>query len=225
MIGVFLLSLVVAFSGAAVPGPLFALTLQQGLVLGWQAGLWLIVGHMLCEVVVVVAMRYGLGALLSRPAVLRTISLVGGLILLWMAWGMLVDIGIRGELHTAAGSGAPLPIAVLIAQGALLTLINPYWYVWWGTAGLALIAGQSAKHGSRAWPAFFTGHILGDYIWYIAVALLAGLGRNALSPAVHRSIIATCGLGIAVVGVLFLVRAARGGGELTGCKDRGSVVS
>lgn len=93
-----------------------------------------------------------------------------------------------------------------MAQGALL---NPYWVLWWATVGMGQLASLTAKHGARAWPVFFAGHILADYVWYIFIAVLVALSGRALNPAFHHGLIVVCGLGTAVLGVLFIIRPVR----------------
>ncbi len=207
MFGVALLSLAMGFSGAVVPGPLFALAVNQALLVGWSAGLWLSVGHMLTELALVGLLRLGLGGVLTRPAVTRGIAVLGGGVLLYFAWGM-VQTAWHGPLLVNAGHAA-MSAPQLVGMGVVLSVTNPYWLIWWGTAGVALIAAQTAKHGDRAWPAFFLGHTLADYSWYIAVTTALALGGAFLSPAVHRTLILTCGLGVAVLGVLFLLHPVR----------------
>ena len=207
MIRVALLSMLVAFSGAIVPGPLFAVTLEQALRVGWSAGLWLCVGHLLVELALVIAISAGLGSVLQRPSVTRLVGVVGGMVLCYFAWGMLTT-ALSGHLAPAQSAGhAAMSIGMLIGQGALLSVTNPYWHLWWATAGIGLIAHQTGRYGRRAWTAFFIGHELGDFIWYVAVSTVIAVSRHFFSASVHRGLILICGAGIALLGVTFLVRA------------------
>jgi len=209
MIGVALLSFLAGFSGAIVPGPLFALTINQALLSGWSAGLWLITGHMLSELSLVLLLRFGLGELLKRPRVTRVIALVGGLVLLYFAWDMMQTARLGIQVTGNAGVTTALSIPMLIGRGFLLTIVNPYWYLWWATAGVGLIAAQVEKYGAHAWSAFYIGHSLADYVWYLGVSLLiAGVGAF-LTPTVHRGLIFVCGCGIALLGLLFLLHPVR----------------
>jgi len=209
MIGVFLMSLLTAFSGAIVPGTLFALVINQALLVGWSAGAWIITGHALAELALLLALRVGLGGFLRRKPVTRVIGLVGGGVLLYFAWDMFNlarhgQLAAAGDAHTAAMS-----VGVLILQGAVVSLLNPYWHLWWATVGVGLVATQSAKYGGRAWPVFFVGHISADYLWYVAVSMLAALGGKALDPGVHRIIILVCAALIAIMGLSFLLSLLR----------------
>ena len=61
-----------------VPGTLFVLVVNQALLTGWQAGVWIITGHAVAELLLLLALRVGLGRVLQRRAVTRVIGLVGG---------------------------------------------------------------------------------------------------------------------------------------------------
>jgi len=208
MIGVLLMSLLTAFSGAVVPGSLFALVVNQALLSGWLAGVWIITGHAVAELLLLLALRVGLGRFLQRKMVTRVIGLVGGVVLLYFAWSM-VPVALHGKLGATADTRAALSIGRLMLQGAVVSLLNPYWQLWWATVGVGLVATQTAKHGTRAWPAFFVGHITADYLWYVAVSVLIALGGKAVNPAVHRILILVCAVLIAVMGLAFLLAPLR----------------
>ena len=209
MIKLALLSLLTAFSGAVVPGPLFAVTLQQALVVGWTAGVWLMVGHLLAELALLCIIRAGLSGVLQRLAVTRAIGLVGGLVMLYFAWGM-IDLSLHGPI--AGGSHRhiiAMSTGKLIVQGVLLSVLNPYWVLWWATIGIGMIGSQVQNLGTRAWLAFFIGHELADYLWYVGISLLVWLSGTFISASLHRGIIFTCGLSMALLGALFIFHPAR----------------
>jgi threonine/homoserine/homoserine lactone efflux protein len=207
MVGTFFLSMLVGFSGATIPGPLFAFTIRQALLVGWTAGLWLMVGHMIAEAALVTGLRYGLGRFLQRPLVTRVIGVVGGVVLLYIAWGMIATAA-GGNVSIIEDKHAALTPPGLIAYGFLVTVTTPAWHIWWATAGMALVTAQVEKRGGLTWPVFFFGHSMADYFWYILISVLVSAGSSFLSPAVHRGIILFCGIAIAIIGVYFLVRPA-----------------
>jgi len=207
VIGVFFQSFLGGFSGAVVPGTLFAITVQQALLIGWTAGLWLILGHMMAELTLLVLLRAGLGGFLQRPKTTRVIGLVGGTVLLYFAWQMIAVI-FENQLTNAPAGGTVVPLSgvMLAGQGLLLTLVNPYWYLWWATVGVGLIGTLAGEHGHRAWPVFFVGHELADYLWYAVVSIFVAVSGRFLSPAIHHGIIFTSGVGIAVLGIYLIYR-------------------
>lgn len=208
MTGVFFMSLLTAFSGAVVPGTLFALVVNQALLTGWMAGVWIITGHAAAELLLLLALRVGLGRFLQRKAVTRVIGLVGGAVLLYFAW-LMAPAALSGALDAPADTQAAMSVGMLVLQGAVLSLLNPYWQLWWAAVGVGLIATQNAKHGARAWPVFFVGHITADYLWYAAISVLIALGGKALNPIVHRAIILVCAVLITVMGLVFLLAPLR----------------
>jgi len=206
MIALFFLSLFVGFSGAVVPGPLFAYTVGQALAFGWMAGVWLSLGHVMAEVLLVLGLRAGLGDFLQRPKTVRVIGLLGGAVLLYFAWGMLT-------MHVTAvvtTNGAVISPGVfgLLVKGMLLTLVNPYFYLWWATIGIGMITTQADKLGPSAWGVFLCGHGLADVIWYVAVSVILAVSGSFFSPVIHHAIIVTAGIGVAILGMVFIVKVS-----------------
>ncbi len=106
----FVTSLAIGFSGAITPGPLFVACVARSARDGFWGGLSTVVGHAVLELLAVVGLSLGLGAVLVRPGVAPGISLLGGLVLIWMGYGT-VRSALRGDMTLAApehtGTGAP----------------------------------------------------------------------------------------------------------------------
>ncbi len=66
---------------------------------------------------------------------------------------------------------------ILILKGILVSLMNPYWYIWWISIGAAFII-KSGKFELGGVTAFFTGHISADFIWYLFIGFLISTGRR-----------------------------------------------
>ncbi|MGE5598666.1 MAG: LysE family transporter, partial [Bacteroidota bacterium] len=195
----FLTSLAVGFSGAMMPGPLLALDIRESVRLGFVAGPLLILGHAALELALVIAILLGFGRLLARDKVKGGISLAGGGVLLWMAWGMLRDASTLAPPGAAPAAAPGLPP---VPAGALISLSNPYWSVWWASIGLAYLtrAREVPRYGAGL---FFTGHILADFLWYSAVSAAVASGRSLLSTGLYRGLIAVCGLFLVYVALWF----------------------
>ncbi len=199
------LAWLIAFTGAATPGPLLALVIGQVLAQGFAAVLFILVGHALLEVLFIAGLAVGFGRLLERPRIRGALAVVGGLALAWMGTDILLHA--RGAT-IAAGAAQALAWPWLIAAGAGVSLSNPYFTGWWATVG----TGQMAAFGLRRPPdyaAFWAGHEMGDVVWYVFVAALLTLGRQLLSDRVYQALLMACGAAICALAVLFVVLGVR----------------
>jgi threonine/homoserine/homoserine lactone efflux protein len=184
---IFASSFVIALSGAMMPGPLLTVTIGESTRHGTAAGPLLILGHALLEFALLVALMLGLKPFLQRDAVFTVIALVGAVILVWMALGMLRSLpGL-----TLAGKAGAGPRGRLVVRGVLMSLANPYWTLWWATIGLACVS-QWGRLGWRGAGAFFLGHISGDLAWYTGVAAAVARGRRFMSDRAYRGLMAGC---------------------------------
>ncbi len=184
---IFVSSFVLALSGAIAPGPLITATITESLRRGSLAGPLLITGHGLLELVLLGALLLGLTPLFHEPWFVATVSLSGGTILLGMAWSIrralpTLKLALPGTPAASAGRS-------LILKGAVLSLANPYFTIWWATIGLGYIM-HSLRLGPAAVAAFFTGHILGDLFWYGLVSFTLARGRKLLTDRLYRGIMA-----------------------------------
>lgn len=89
-----------------------------------------------------------------------------------------------------------------VLAGALLSLSNPTWILWWATVGLTF-AGQAMAHGAVGLGAFYTGHIASDLVWYSLVSAAVAGGRRVAPPGVWRAALVVCGVALCGLGVLF----------------------
>jgi threonine/homoserine/homoserine lactone efflux protein len=194
----FVTSFVVALSGAVMPGPLLTITISESSRRGIMTGPLLIAGHAILELALVLALIMGLAPLLKMEPVFIIIALAGSAVLLWMGVGMLRSV----PAMTLVADGNPSGGKNLILSGVLMSLVNPYWSIWWATIGLGYIL-HSMNAGTMGVVAFFTGHILGDLFWYAAVSTAIWKGRRLLSDRSYRLLIGACGVFLIVFSCLF----------------------
>jgi threonine/homoserine/homoserine lactone efflux protein len=197
--GIFLTSFIVALSGALMPGPMLTVTISQSMTRGWRVGPWIVLGHGILELSLVMAIVYGIGQLLARAAVVGGIGIVGGSVLIWMGWGMLRDS--RKASLVLEGQSGVVGLHPVLA-GILSSLSNPYWTIWWATIGLTYIV-FSLKHGPLGISLFYTGHILADFLWFVFVSSLVHHGRRWISDRAFQKVIGVCGALLLVFGVYF----------------------
>lgn len=220
-------SFLVGFSGAMMPGPVLTATVAETaarltsrpgsndggetksqaplqssrarLMRGALVGPLIVLGHGLLEVGLVVAVVLGLGRLLTQNRVLGWVALAGGAVLVWMAWGMFLDMR-RLTLPTTGARREDRRHPVL--TGLLTSLSNPYWFVWWATIGLGYIA-LSLKLGAAGLVAFYCGHILSDLAWYTAISISLVVGHRLMTDRTYRVVVAACAGFLLLFGVYF----------------------
>lgn len=198
-----MLSFVVAFSGAASPGPLLAVAIVEGNRRGFLAGPLLIVGHGILELLMLFLLVLGLDKLLAKPFVEDIISLVGGAFLLYMGVGISRSSFEEKSMDEEEGGGNTLFL------GALVSLSNPYWTIWWITVGVAILS-KSLPFGLLGVALFFTGHILADFLWYSGVTLAVSQGKNFLTPRFYQFLMFFCGLLLLVMSLYFMYSGFKG---------------
>jgi threonine/homoserine/homoserine lactone efflux protein len=123
-----------------------------------------------------------------------------------MGYGLLAG-ALRGtiaadlEVAEDAGlSGHPLGA---VAHGAIVSLSNPYWTIWWATIGVKLAADGLAI-GPVGVLAFFVGHQIADVSWYVFVIVVVHRGKGLLTPRVYCIIMGVLGAALLYIGLRFV---------------------
>jgi threonine/homoserine/homoserine lactone efflux protein len=204
----FFSSLLIAYSGAMLPGPMLAVVVAESPRQGVRAGPLVVLGHGLLELALLGLLVIGLGPLLEREGVQAVLSLVGGAMLVVTAAAMLLTVA-RGRAQLEwkeEGGGRARGRAVL--GGVLSRLSNPYWSIWWATIGLSLLTKAYAL-GAAALVAFYVGHILGDLTWYTAVSGVISAGRRWITPVLYRRMLVVTACFLLALAAWFLVSGVR----------------
>jgi len=199
-------SFLVAFSGAASPGPVLTITLAESARRGFKVGPLIVLGHAVLEIPVVVAVVLGLGEALKGPVATRVLGLGGGGVLLWLAWQTYRDSLVPfspGEGETGGGGWVDLPV-----KGVLTSLSNPYWFLWWATIGLAYLT-IALKEGWKGVLVFYVGHIVADLAWYSLVSGLVASGRRFMGARTYSWLLKVCALVLLAFGFYFFSLGVR----------------
>ncbi|MFA5055687.1 MAG: LysE family transporter [Dehalococcoidia bacterium] len=204
---IFSTSFVVALSGALMPGPVLALTISGVAKRGFRAAPLIIAGHALLELALVIALVFGLSRFIDSDFIASIIGIVGGSVL----------IGI-GAMTAIKGRNAQNPLSspptyatrdhMLVMSGVVLSLSNPYWFLWWATIGLTYLL-WSLKLGTAGVATFFVGHTSGDFAWHAVVALVIITGRRFINDAAYRWMLIVCGVALVGLGIYFIISGAR----------------
>ncbi len=192
LVFIFTTALLIGFSGALMPGPLTAITMEHALRRGYPAAPLITMGHGILEVAIIILLLVGLGDYLALPYVAGSIGLAGGLVLAWMGYGMISSAA-DAALLPDHSSGENRPAGSTFWSGMIATATNPYWFLWWATIGAGYVA-HSRKYGLPGMLSFFGGHILADFLWLSVLALVVITGKRWLTDRIYCGII--FGLGI-----------------------------
>jgi threonine/homoserine/homoserine lactone efflux protein len=193
-------SFVIAFSGALVPGPLFSITIAESAKRGAWAGPLIIVGHGILELALVILLIFGITPFLSAPFTKMVISVAGGLVLMFMGYGLIRDA--KGARLLIPGGGEQRGIHPVFS-GILGSLSNPYWSIWWVTIGMGYLL-SSLKFGLLGAAVFFIGHITADLGWYSLVSLAIARGKKVMGDRGYRILLYCCGAFLFFFGLWFL---------------------
>ena len=205
---IFSFSFLVALTGAMSPGPLLTYTIIRSVDTrdrGYLMGLWIIVGHAIVELAIVILLLLGFSFLLKNIYVVHAIGIVGGVILGYFSISIIRDV-YTGKVSDAFLNSAEQPdrdrgSALNKGQknpvigGIVVSMSNPYWWVWWGTIGLGFMVQFEVTFSE--WPnllAFFLGHEAGDLAWYLLVSFTAFFGVKRLNRKVYHIILVCCGV-------------------------------
>jgi threonine/homoserine/homoserine lactone efflux protein len=229
LLAIFATSFVIGLSGVLSPGPLSALAISEGVRRGFWAGPRLAAGHALVEGPLVAAIAFGLSAWLSQPLVAGTIGLVGGAILIWMGYGLIVgawkgQLSLQLQVSTCGrGPGEPgsasataIPWATslgLVPAGAIFSLSNPFWSLWWASVGAGLILAARAA-GPVGVGVFYLAHWLTDLGWLCLLTFITSSGRRFISDGLYRSVLIACGFFLILFALYFVVAGVRAFGQI-----------
>jgi threonine/homoserine/homoserine lactone efflux protein len=205
----------VALTGAMSPGPLLTYTIIKSVQTskrGYLMGLWIIIGHAILELGIIILLLLGFSFILKNIIVIRIVGIVGGLILVFFGLSIVRDVYFGNisvdflnspdmQNHEAASSisrGLENPVI----GGIVVSMSNPYWWVWWATIGLAFMIQFDISF--RQWPklvAFFLGHEAGDLIWYLIVSTLSFFGLRHLNKKAYYGILVFCAIFMIIFGI------------------------
>ena len=207
---IFAVAFATGFSGAVVPGSLFIIVVQKSVEFGWLAGPLIMVGHSILELVTIILLITGLIAFARSRITRGLIGIVGGVVLLLLAYqslgldahNVLTTISKKDSLGRT-GLSLSSEMLQLVGLGIIMSAVNPYWWIWWATLVPAQ-ADWAAGRGRSGCATYYVGHILSDIVWYTAVAGAISAGRSFLSVGTLQTIYFLTAIFLALLGVIFV---------------------
>lgn len=198
-----LLGFTIGLTGALVPGPMLFITTELSIKRGWVTGPEVVLGHMLIELVLYILILFGFVSFVDHGAI-SSISVIGGLSL--AVFGLLTV----KDAKTAASTGISPKTSDLkltsnpVALGLITSVSNPYFWIWWLTAGSVLVL-KEYELGFLISLAYIVGHWTADLGWFTAVSVSFSRGTSLFSQKTHRFILYACGIFLIFFGVYFIL--------------------
>ncbi|NLX50349.1 MAG: LysE family transporter [Methanospirillum sp.] len=194
-----LLGFGIGLSGALAPGPTLLATISGAGRHGPFVGGRVAIGHLLVESVLVVALFVGLAPLVIAHQ--AAIALLGGVAL--VGFGLLTLGGARSASLSSPGGGTG---AGPVFAGALTTVANPYFWIWWATLGGALLVPALASGPGDA-ALYLAGHGAADLGWLLFVGIGISRGASLLTDRGYRALLAACGVAMVGIGLAYATYA------------------
>ncbi len=130
-----------SLTGALAPGPLSAAVVMQANRHGRLHGILPMVGHAIVEIGIVAAIVLGVQALTLTPMAISFILGFGGAVI--VVFGMIALRNYRITDQTKKlDSPSEIPASTALeatAQGAAVSVLSPYFLLWWFAVGLSSV--------------------------------------------------------------------------------------
>jgi threonine/homoserine/homoserine lactone efflux protein len=212
---IFSFSFLVALTGAMAPGPLLTYTMIKSVTTrkrGYLVGLWVIIGHAVIEMVIILFLLLGFSFVLKNILIVRSIGVIGGIILIYFGGSIIRDV-YQKKIPTDFLKSVENPdnhvtkkreysLENPVIGGMMISLANPYWWIWWATIGFAFML--QFEISFEKWPnllAFFLGHEAGDLVWYLLVSILSFFGLRRLNKKAYYGFLVVCSVFMIFFGI------------------------
>jgi len=175
---------------------MFAVTVTKSYQSPW-AGAKISLGHAIIEVPLILLIYFGFSRFFQNDVVQIVLSLVGGGMLIWMG------ISMYRSRRDVVESGKDLPYGAITA-GIIMSISNPFFLLWWATAGMTLIM-KFLEFGTAGLPVFILTHWTCDLIWLSIVSLVIYRTKTLWGKKFQSGIFIICSLLLLGFGVWFVV--------------------
>jgi len=196
-----ILVIIISASGVMSPGPLFAANITYGLREGVKSGIKIAIGHSIVELPLVILLGIGVFSLEIFPEFRTIISIFGAITLFVFAGIQIKTILEKNKNISIKPKQGP------IVTGILLSVLNPFFIVWWLTIGFKLISDAMLIWAFAGILIVFVFHIWMDFAWLGITAFLASKSRKIISNRNYKIMILVLSLTLIYFGITFLMDA------------------
>ena len=192
-------SILLGFSLAAIPGPIFFEVVRRTLSNGFWSGALLSVGEALANLTILMLTFFGVQNFLLYKPVKSALFLLGSIVLVWI--GILAMKMKKEDIEKESKKGVSKNNSVLVGFG--LAIASPLAIAVWISIGGAYLARYSSKFSSLANMMLLA---LGVMLFFFALASIIHFTRHKISTSYIIKFSKFFGIVLAVYGLYFLYR-------------------
>jgi threonine/homoserine/homoserine lactone efflux protein len=201
---------IISLTGALAPGPLTTVAIVEGSRRGKWAGVSIAIGHGLVEApymaLIAILIWVGQETILQQSLITGLIAIGGGGFLIWMGLRLFLDAWRENIQLTELA--VQKPQLGLAPTGSLVTLSNPYWWIWWALI-TPLYIRDALAWGVIGVTILFFVHWSTDLGWLTTLSWLTGSGRGVVTPRLYRWVLIICGGALGFFGITFIIAGLR----------------
>lgn len=197
------------FALGAAPGPVQLLILTETAKRGFWGGVRVMLGANGTLFLVMVALAFGFSSLAPGEGLLRGLRVVGGGFLLFLAVDELRRVRREAFDPDAVTQEGPATMGPT-TRGVVSVLLNPGAWIFFATTASAVIADATADAGRDAAFAAALFMTIGVSLSDFTFTLLGSGGRRLVGDGGLRWIRAALSVGLAAIGIVFVVQGVRG---------------
>lgn len=195
MILIFCTAFIAGLAYCAAPGVINAEGIRRGLNHGFRSSMLFQMGALAGAVFWAIVALSGLAVMPSSVEVRFLLGTGGGLLMVWMAWGI-----VRGAWQEYASMAQPKRYNDLLL-GALLSLTNPFAVLFWLGIGGGLLVGDVSISPLLSAAIAVGAIVLAKLLWSVALASAATYGRRLVCSSAFRWINVAVGVCMALGGI------------------------
>lgn len=194
------------FALGAAPGPVQLLILTETAKRGFSGGVRVMLGANGTLFLVMVALAFGFSSLAPGEGVLRGLRIVGGGFLIYLAADELRRL--RVEVRDPETDGAIGTLGPTM-RGVVSVVLNPGAWIFFATTASAVVGKATADGGRDAALAAAVAMTIGVSASDFTFTALGSGGRTLVGGRGLRWIRAALSVGLAAIGIVFVVQGAR----------------
>ena len=188
----FISSFVLAIAFCAPPGVITAETVRRGAARGFLPALFVQFGSLVGDTTWAIIALTGLAFVVQNNLAKISLSLIGILLMLKLAWNAIQDARQGQELDISSSNSHRSDFS----NGAFLSLGNPMNIVFWTGLGTTVFASISGRPQPADFAVFFAGFLAGAILWCFVMAGLVAWGRKFVTRTFFRWVNLACGIAL-----------------------------